>query len=438
MELARTAQVSLHVASSGRADEDNRVITGALALDLIDAGFIVVGDGEASRTEATLDVIVARVGDSISISCTGKETRAAVIDDGPPALVELELRHRVRALVRQTAPRVADRARRVAVADLATDAGDVSEGNEIGDPSPTRWPEILAATLLQHGVSLAGIDHADARVCVVVDADDITAGWGPQGGACVDGGLARSRHGPREEEAAVAEGAGADVADVAVADAVVAALVRLRPAAPEAAAASAKVVVVATPLPQPPPPPPPVLRRLASVDLRLGALGRVLALDPVLGAEVFVPVSSGWGGFGVVDVTGAVDAVLVAEGLVVVGAAWSVDLVAGSRLRVGAGAGLWLHGWRFSDTDFGVAFDPAVALPVSFAVPLTDELGLTLNATAGALTRSRIHRIGSEAVWERGAVFLAISGGLTFDFLSGPEKAPPVENSGGLARGEGG
>ena len=140
--------------------------------------------------------------------------------------------------------------------------------------------------------------------------------------------------------------------------------------------------------------------------------------------------------FAVVDLTGVASPVLVAEGLIAIGPAFSVDLAAGSRLRVGAGGGLWLHGWRFSNTDFGVAFDPAVAVPVSFAVPLTDQLGLSLGATLGAQARARIHRIGSEAVWERGAVFLVISGGLTFDFLSRPKRAPPVENSDGLARGE--
>ncbi len=383
---------------------DDPVVRGGLVLDLIDAGFSV--GGVDTEYDVVVAVVVAANDErSFSVSCAGSGVRAAVVDDGPPALMELELHHRVRALLRETPPKDFAGPRRPPAPTLRpvlVDRATTQQGRE------ARFVERTAAALADR-TALA--DASDDSVCVDADDDFVRVFFG----ACDALGAATT-----DNAVYVVDRASA-VSDVgAFVDAVVA----LRPLP----------VVEAPPEPAPPapaPPAPPAPTVVApvpadppwlSIGLSAGALARPFAVDPVVAVDVYVPVvdvfAGGTGGaIAIVDVTGAVDPVAIVEGVVAIGAGVSVDVADGVRVGAGVGVGAWLHGWSYDDTDAGLAFDPAVVVPGRLEVEVVDGLQLQLGISAGASSRTRLHTIGSETAWERGPLFLAATVGCTLDLL---------------------
>ena len=179
--------------------------------------------------------------------------------------------------------------------------------------------------------------------------------------------------------------------------------------------------------------------RELAVDARVGALGRPLALDPLVELELrWLP----WRGVAAGPVvwlasSGAVEPLPILELAAGggVGGSWSVadDVDLGAALVLGGLA----HGWRYSGDDAGIAFDALLAAPLTLGwTPawLGGAWGASLALTPGALTRSRTHQIQGVASWERGALFLGISAGLTWD-ISASRGA--MENSSAPPRGVG-
>lgn len=405
---------------------DDEAVAGALALALVDQGMIVTPD----PADATHELTAAPRDGGWVVTCVGAGSNGASVAPGPPALVELELRHRAASLVRSTPPGgvrdagVGDHAR---VTFQMTDRGAVARTGE-------RLAERVARGLLDAGVSLAPPERAAERLCVDATADLMTVSWGGTAERC--------------------DGRPVDVARQGlVPRLLVAEALRLRAAVPPQEN-EGRALVVDAPSPDPAPAndaPATSGGALsmtrgadgprAVVSAGLGALGRALAVDPLVTADAVFPLFAGLGPAFLVDGSGSLAPLPIGEALVGagVGGVFPLGGLLGGpfgevvRLRAAVVGGAFTHGWWFDGTDAGFAFDPAFAVPVAVDVALGDRLALAIGAQAGAVGRSRIHEIGGEIRWERGAVFAAISLGLTFDTDPSP---PAVENSRALARGE--
>lgn len=154
-----------------RADDEE--LTGSLALALVDDGFEVTGDPQ----EATHDIAVAPGdGGGFVLTCVGAEPRGATVAAGPPALVEVELRHRVASLARTTPARPARAARPVVAVEIV----------DRGTPSmlAERLRDRTASALLEAGLTLGPPERAPERLCVAADVDLVTLSWGGTGARC--------------------------------------------------------------------------------------------------------------------------------------------------------------------------------------------------------------------------------------------------------------
>lgn len=459
-------------------DAQEPVLRGALALALVDDGVVVVPD--AAGAAVVLRVLADGAG--LQLASIGASERAATVAAGTPALVELEATQRALALVHATPPRTVD-----APAAIFLDVDDRAPSST---GSGGRLAELLAAALLDALVPLAEPMRAAERLCVVATEGELTISWGTTSARC-DGrqmGLARAGLSPSSavgdalrlrDAAAPARPwrSGGALASLTEPGGAATSTPSGPPAAPPAAPPADALASVAPPTAAPPaeapptgapptaalptaapptaaPPtaaPPPstatgtaaaaVAAEVAaeaatpSLDVRVGALGRLLAVDPFLDAQLVWPLSRelGLGPAAWLALNGAAAPVPLLELWLAGGAggAWQVapDVTITAALVAGAAA----HGWRYAGSDAGIAFDALVAAPVAISWR-PGPLGASLALTPGALTRSRDHLIQGEPVWQRSAVFLGISAGLTWDI---PATGGRVENSGASLRGEG-
>ena len=463
-------------------DAADPVLRGAVALALVEDGAVVV----AGSAESAVLLRALSDGAGLQLATVGASERAATVAGGAPALMELEAIHRALALVRATPPRPAEPPAAIFL--------DVDDRAAAVAASP-RLAESLAAALLDASVPLAPPAHAAERLCVVATASELTLSWGNSAARC-DGrqvGVARAGLSPRgvvddalrlrdaaapprpwRSGGAAVSGPAASSTPTATATPASAPLLKDGPGATalsataSSATASSATAPIPTALAAPPSSAPastapastapvstaPVStatvstatvaspRRSArelAVDARVGALGRPLALDPLVELELrWLP----WRGVAAGPVvwlasSGAVEPLPILELAAGggVGGSWSVadDVDLGAALVLGGLA----HGWRYSGDDAGIAFDALLAAPLTLGwTPawLGGAWGASLALTPGALTRSRTHQIQGVASWERGALFLGISAGLTWD-ISASRGA--MENSSAPPRGVG-
>ncbi|MCC7112077.1 MAG: hypothetical protein IT382_22470 [Deltaproteobacteria bacterium] len=463
-------------------DAADPVLRGAVALALVEDGAVVVAGSAASA------VLLRALSDGagLQLATVGASERAATVAGGAPALMELEAIHRALALVRATPARPAE-----APAAIFLDVDD----RAAAVAASPRLAESLAAALLEASVPLAPPAHAAERLCVVATASELTLSWGKSAARC-DGrqmGVARAGLSPRgvvDDALRLRDAAApprpwrsgsAAVSGPAVPPTLTAtatpASAPLPKDGPGATASSATAPIPTAPIPTAPIPTAPIptasaapvstapvsmaavstapaptapastatvasprrsARELA-VDARVGALGRPLALDPLVELELrWLP----WRGVAAGPVvwlasSGAVEPLPILELAVGggVGGSWSVadDVDLGAGLVLGGLA----HGWRYSGDDAGIAFDALLAAPLTLCwTPawLGGAWGASLALTPGALTRSRAHQIQGVVSWARGALFLGISAGLTWDISA---SRGPVENSSAPPRGVG-
>lgn len=455
-------------------DAPTAVLRGALALALVDDGAVVVPSG----VEAGITLRVLVDGDGLQLATIGTSERAGTVAPGTPALVELEAVHRGLALVQATPPR--------AITPPAALFLDVDDRALAASGADARLAEVLAAALLDAGAPLADPQVAAERLCVVANASELVLSWGTTAARC-DGrqmGVPRADLSPaavigdalrlrsaaapprpwRSTDAAVSAPAPATVdAPGLPATAPVVVDVPSAPALPPSSSDPLPSPVVSTaPSPSVVPPPardaPPspaaggtvsatpaardaVVRASSSaatapsLDVRVGALGRLTAVDPVIDAELVWPL---WSTYGVgpaawLAASGALDPLPLAEVALAggVGGVWRIaDDIQVSATVV---AGAFAHGWRFAEGDAGLAFDALAAAPLSVSWR-PGPLGASLAVAPGVMTRARSHEIQGEVAWQRGAAFLGISAGLTWDIPAGRE---PMEKSNASPRGEG-
>lgn len=388
--LMATPQVHLALDGDDRGDAaQNDRLRGVLAKDLVEAGFIVVSDDD----RASHAVAITHVGGAYAVSVSGAESRSVIVDDGTPSLTELELRHRVRSLVRLTAPAsavpvanaayVVEAAARRRVVD-ASGALVVDDGDDV-----------FVGAFVRAGADVADAAHAGARACF--DADDVHVAASLGGDACDEVGF--------DVDAA-------DAGDAARA------LLRLRGDTPPPPPRPQRpIVVVAPPVGPPPPPPLPV----ASLHLELGGMVRLIAIDAAVSAHLEVPVFDQgpfrYGGLLVVDASGTLVDIAVADVFVGVGPMVTLALTDRVRVSTGVAVGAWAHGWFWDGSDAGLAFDPAVVMPLHVVVPITRSLGVSLGVNGGFHARNRSHIIDDgRQVWARSAVFSSATGGVVFDW----------------------
>jgi hypothetical protein len=375
-------------------------LAGALALAFVDDGIVVV----AHPDEASHTLIVAARGAGLSITCVGAESLHDEVAPGPAALVVLDARQRAVVLLRRTPPR-----------DAAV-AGDVVEPALLDRGGDGHLVEDVAGALLSSGVGLAPGDVAVERLCLEAGADEVSLGWQGPRRVCAEGvrlGFART---PDAGARLVAEA------------------LRLRGHRRRATALQADGFE----------------ERGLGVDsgprsgggrgdqralLRVGAgaSSRTSTLDPRIDLSVAIPLGDRLSVAGVVAAAGSADPVPIAEGMLAVGP--SLRLWRSSALQVRAAllGGAWLHGWRWSGADAGLAIDGVLAVPVGLELAIADGLAIGVETTVGATSRSWSHRIGDRISWERSAFFSAISVGFT---IGVPASAGAEEKERPLVRGE--
>lgn len=475
-------------------DAADPVLRGALALALVEDGAVVV----PASADAGVTLRALSDGAGLQLAALGASERAAAVPAGAPALVELEAIHRAIALVRATPPRPAEAPAAVFL--------DVDDRAAAVAASP-RLAESLAAALLDAAVPLAAPAQARERLCVMATASELTLSWGSSAARCEGRqmGVARASLSPRSVvddalrlrdaaaparpwrlgSGALTSGASLPPALVDASPAAATTTIAASPAAstPVAAPPLAAPPLAAPPLASPPlaapplaAPPlaeavpasdtpatpgaapgalveaPPVESAVAppagsgpgpSLDVRLGALGRPVAVDPLLEAELRWPLSwpadwrllreQGVGPAAWLAFTGALEPLPLAELALGggVGGAWRLgdEVELGGALVLGA----LFHGWRYASDDAGVALDALMAAPLSLSWR-PGPFGATLALTPGLTSRARAHQIQGVASWERGALFLGISAGLTWDIPAG---GGAVENLPAHPRGEG-
>lgn len=470
-------------------DAADPVLRGALALALVEDGAVVV----PASADAGVTLRALSDGAGLQLAALGASERAAAVAAGAPALVELEAIHRAIALVRATPPRPAEAPAAVFL--------DVDDRAAAVAASP-RLAESLAAALLDAAVPLAAPAQARERLCVMATASELTLSWGSSAARCEGRqmGVARASLSPRSVvddalrlrdaaaparpwrlgSGALASGASSQPALVDASSAAATTTIAASPAAsapvdapplaapPLAAPPQAEAVPASDTPAAPGPAPsalvdaprvesalveaPPVESAVAppagsgpgpSLDVRLGALGRPVAVDPLLEAELRWPLSwpadwpllreQGVGPAAWLAFTGALEPLPLAELALGggVGGAWRLgdEVELGGALVLGA----LFHGWRYASDDAGVALDALAAAPLSLSWR-PGPFGATLALTPGLASRARAHQIQGVASWERGALFLGISAGLTWDIPAG---GGAVENLPAHPRGEG-
>ncbi len=385
-----TPQVHLTLDGDDRGDAaPNDRLRGVLAKDLVEAGFIVVSDED----RASHAVSITHVGGAYAISVSGGESRSAIVDDGTPSLTELEVRHRVRSLVRQTAPAAAVPVANAAYVVEAAARRRVVDG--AGALVVDDGDDVFVGAFVRAGADIADAAHAGARACF--DADDVHVAASLGGDACDEVGI--------------------DVDAIDAGDAA-RALLRLRgdtlPPPPRAA----RPVVVIAPPPGPPPPPP---LPVASLHLELGGMARLVAIDAAVSAHLEVPLLDQgpfrYGGLVVVDASGTLVTLAVADAFVGVGPCVTLALTDRVRVSTGIAVGAWTHAWFWDGQDAGLAFDPGLVMPLHVVVPITRSLGVSLGLNGGVHTRQRSHVISDgREVWARSAVFATATGGVVFDW----------------------
>lgn len=470
------------------------VLRGALALALVDDGAVVV----PVAADASVTLRVLADGSGLQLASIGASERAATVAAGTPALVELEAVNRALALVRATPARAAEPAAAVFLdvddrAQAAVGAGArlaellaaalLDAGAPLADTTLAveRLCVVATASELslswgttstrcdgrQMGVARAGMSPTG----VIGDALRLRGAAAParpwrSGGDAVPGeGSVAVATSPGRLAAARAPGSASAVAasapdapptgpvtSPAAQPAAVTSVVgpsrssssASSPSSPAAEGHAGKTAPPgAAPSPSPggtaaatvAPQPSAANAGGPSLDVRLGALGRPLAVDPLLDVQLTWPLwrAQGVGPVGWASFTGALEPLPLAEVSLAggVGGVWRVA----DELRLSAAlvAGGSAHGWRYAGNDAGVAFDALLAAPLTLAWQ-PGPFGASLALTPGAVTRGRSHQIQGEVAWQRGAIFLGISAGLTWDI---PTAGGPVENSVGSPRGEG-
>lgn len=448
------------------------LLRGALALALVDDGAVAV----PSRDDAGVLLRVLADGEGLQLATIGASERAGTVAPGTPALMELEAVHRGLALVRATPARAT-----TPPAALFLDVDD----RALAEPGPdARLAELLASALLDAGAPLADARVAAERLCVVATAAELVLSWGSTAAHC-DGrqmGVARAGMSPdavigdalrlRDAAAPARPWRVAGAAEPAVAPVTSSSVAPLappaheQPAAPVAelpsVAAPAAMAAPPTSAAVSPPPAPPTGAPVApvrddpsaapagvvagaargappggvapSLDLRVGAFGRPMAVDPVIEAAMVWPL---WMPLGVgpaawLAASGALDPLPLAEVALAggLGGAWRIlDDVHASASVV---AGGFAHGWSYAAGDAGIAFDAIVAAPLALSWR-PGPVGVSLGVSPGAMTRARSHQIQGEVAWQRGALFLGITAGLTWDIPAGRDA---VEKSPAMPRGD--
>jgi len=397
------AVVSVQTSTVGGPQEfadQARQIRGALLVRLVEEGYIV----SPRPSDAQIRIALRHASSGWSIEMTGSGRREYHVDNGPLAVVSLEILHRAVIAIEaseDTVPELPALMGRSVAFEVSADQSD---------PVARRMHEEVALELSDSGLFLVPRSlHHDRTVCVTLGPAAIAISTSRASERCGEPVLEITRHDRSDEE--VIRRVGQQIANLA----------RHRDGESNELPASG----AGTASPDPAPPIAPLAHRasarrwqpMSSWRLRTGLSGGGLfregGADPIVLASGELLATSRWAARlhgGVVWSNGG-GSLSIVEWQLQMGPAFIAPFGSSSAFALGVMGGVLVHRYSFDAADEGSRVNWNVSVPMAVSHRFGPVMELALTLLPGLAGPPRDHEISGKPAWHRSVYYLGLMAG---------------------------